>query len=76
MNTSQFKQLIKTRLRINDDELTKQFKTTLYSFKRELELIGEKSFIDSLMDLSYDKMIQYDGNKDCFHKIKKLKNSL
>ncbi len=74
MNTSEFKQLIKNKLNISDEQLTKLFKSTLYSFKSELEQIGGQTFIDSLMDLSYDKMIEYDEEEDDYNSTKTNEN--
>ena len=60
-NINAYKKEIMDRLEINEEIYNKTFKSTLYSFKKEMENLGQ-NFISSLMMLEYDKLITYDKN--------------
>ena len=59
-----YKSELKILLIISEEELNKKFKSTLYSFKRNMEEINGDSFIKSLMKLDYNKMIEYNKDED------------
>lgn len=64
MNVEKYKQELKTLLNLSDDELDKKFKSTLYSFKKNMEDINGDTFINSLMKLDYNEMVEYEKDED------------
>lgn len=64
-NLEKYKNELKQLLNINDEELAKKFKSTMWSFKKQIEEIGgEGDFIKSLLKLDYDDMVVYDKDED------------
>ena len=59
-----FRALIKEKLKLKEEEVDDVFKSTLYSFKKEIEDIGGEDFIKSFMKLKYKKMVVFDKNLD------------
>jgi len=57
---AEFRNLIMKKLELQEEEVDDVLKSTLYSFKKEIEEIGGEDFIKSFMKLKYNKMIIYD----------------
>jgi hypothetical protein len=69
-----YKQELKDLLNVSTEELDKMFKSTLYTFKAQMENIGGGDFLSSLMKLSYDQMVIYDKHTDCVDDIQSSNN--
>lgn len=68
-NIEKYKEELKILLNISEEELDKKFKSTLYSFKKNMEEINGDNFINSLMKLNYCEMVEYDKDEDSIHTI-------
>lgn len=64
-----YREELKRLLNINDLELDNMFKSTLYSFKKQLEKITGENFIDSLMKLDYNKLVIFNKDEDILNDI-------
>jgi len=70
-----YKNELMIKLNLSKEELDKKFKSTLYSFKNEMESIGNNNFIQSIMKLNYNEMVEFDKEEEnigyiqCEHNI-------
>jgi hypothetical protein len=67
---AKYKKILMEKLNVNEDTIDKMFKSTLYSFKNQLEKLGQSSFIESLMKLEYKEMVEFKEDDDDFNTIK------
>ncbi len=63
-SVEKYKKELTQLLDISESELNAKFKSTLYSFKKQMEEINGDNFISSLMKLDYNKLIEYDEDLD------------
>jgi len=69
MNSTQtYKNFLMTKLDVNEDELKKLFKNTLYPFKKCMEELGD-NFLSSLMKLNYKRLVEYNKDDDDLHQV-------
>lgn len=73
-NILEYKTELKELLNVSEEELDIMFKSTLYSFKKQMEDIGGGDFIASLMKLDYADMVVYEKGVDFVDTIKNANN--